>query len=132
MTDSEREALQVRFNELAPVVAGYGGRDEISRVGLALAEMFGAFRSMRQTGDNAMAQITAAGSALDSFPAWAIEKACRSIQQNGVWRDGKFDRQWPPSDPEIVDAVRKEVKLYADSHRSAAALLSAEVDPDAR
>jgi hypothetical protein len=47
---------------------------------------------------------------------------------NGVWRDGKFDRQWPPNDSEIVDAVRKEVRIYGDQHRSAVALLGATVE----
>jgi hypothetical protein len=132
LTDVERQALQIRFNELAPVVAGYDGPADQTIVVTAIADMLGAYRSMRQVGDSAIAQLESISRALASFPAWAIQKACGSIQQNGVWREGKFDRNWPPSDPEIVDAVRKEVRLYADSHRSAAALLSAEVDPDAR
>ena len=131
LTEVERQALQIRFNELAPVVAGYDGPRDQAIVVSAIAGMLGAYRSMRQVGDSAVAQLESISQALASFPAWAIQKACGSIQTNGVWRDGKFDRNWPPNDSEIVDAVRKEVKLYADSLRSAAALLSAEVDPDA-
>lgn len=110
------------------MVQPFEGQHETNRVMLALADMFSAFRSMRQTGEDAVAIVQSTSRSLEDFPAWAIEKACKSIQQNGVWREGKFDRNWPPSDPEIVDAVRKEFKLYADSHRSAVMLLAASVE----
>lgn len=125
---AERSALEARRAELAPALEPFAGRTETNRVDLALVDMFGAFRSMRQTGADALAILEASRRSLTQFPCWAIEKACRSIQQNGVWRDGKFDRQWPPSDPEIIDAVRKEVRLYSDQHRNVVALLAATVE----
>lgn len=95
---------------------------------VAIANMFGGYTSMRQSDDEAVARIESVLRVLADFPAWSIEKTCKSIQMNGVWREGKFDRQWPPNDSEIVDAVRKEVRLYADCHRSAVALLDAKVE----
>ncbi len=98
---------------------------------VALADMFGSYRSMRQTGGDAFAIIEGAKRALSSFPSWAIDKVCRSIQRDGVWRDGKFDRQWAPNDQEIVAAVRAEITHYDRVHRSAIDLLAATVE-DAR
>jgi hypothetical protein len=114
--------------ELAPAVQPFGEKD-VNRVALALTDMFGGFPSMRQRDDAAViARIDGARYVLAEFPAWAIEKACALIQANGVWRDGKFDRQWPPSDAEIVQEVRDKFRLYSDQYRSADALLKAEVD----
>jgi hypothetical protein len=127
LTDGERVALEARRNELEPAAAGYGERDR-DRVVLAVADMFGGFTSMRQSDDEAASRLDGVIRLLTPFPAWAIEKACRGIQMNGVFRDGSFDRRWPPNDAEIVDAVRTEARLYADQHRSAVALLSAEVE----
>jgi hypothetical protein len=128
LTAGERSALEGRRDELAPALAPFGTGIEADRVHLSLADVFGSFRSMRHTGAEAVAIVDASCRALAEFPCWAIEKACRSIQVNGVWRDGKFDRQWPPNDAELVDAVRKEVRLYGDQHRSAASLLEAKVE----
>lgn len=130
LTDQERWALEQRRNQLAPWVAGFEGRNEEDQVALALADMFAAFRSMRQADIGAMAQVDGVRRVLTPFPVWAIEKACASIQSNGVWRNGAFDRQWPPNDSEIVAEVRDKLRLYGDQHRSAVSLLEAEVEVD--
>jgi hypothetical protein len=128
LTSAEISALEARRDELAPFVGPFDGALESDRVSLALARMFGSFRSMRQTGDEAVAVIMATRQLLEDFPVWAIEKSCKSIRMNGVWRDGKFDREWPPSDAELVDDIRKEARFYSDQHRSAVALLGATVE----
>lgn len=127
LTADERQALERRRDELAPWVAGFEGRDEANQVALAVLDMLGSFRSMRQTDEAAVAQVDTIKRTLAPFPAWAIEKACRSIQMNGVWRNGAFDRQWPPNDSEIIDAVRDKLRLYGDQYRSAVALLEASI-----
>lgn len=128
LTGEERAALEARRDELTPAVQPHGGRD-VDRVALALTDMFGGFPSMRQRDDSGMvAKVDSVRRLLGAFPAWAIEKACGRIRANGVCRDGKFDRQWPPSDAEIIDAVRTAVDLYADPLRSAIALLVAPVE----
>jgi hypothetical protein len=127
LTGQERSEIEERINELAPAVAPFGRR-EAPYVALALTDMFGGFTSMRQSGDEAGARVESVMRLLTPYPAWAIQKACLSVRTNGVWRDGKFDRQWPPNDCEIIDAVRKEADLYVNIHRSAVALLSAEVE----
>lgn len=128
LTAAERSALEARLDELLSVVQPCGDRD-VNRVALSLTDMFGGFPSLRHRDDEAViARIDGARRILMEFPVWAIEKACRKIQMNGVWRDGKFDRQWPPSDAEIAAAVRDEARLYADQHRQAIALLSATVE----
>jgi hypothetical protein len=128
LAPDERNALELRRDELAPAVQPYGDRD-VNRVALALTDMFGGFPSMRARNDEAvMARIDGARRVLAEFPAWAIENACAYIQANGVWRDGAFDRQWPPSDAEIIQETRQKFRLYADQHRSAVALLSATVE----
>lgn len=129
LTGPERKALTLRVDELAPAVAPFG-RAEAPHVALALTDMYGGYTSMRQSGEEAEARVDSLLRMLASFPAWAIQKACRDIQSNGVWRDGKFDRRWPPNDAEIVDAVRKETDLYASVYRSAVDLLAAKVEED--
>lgn len=128
LTATERSALVHRRQELAPWVAPFEGRQEANRVALAVMDMLGSFRSMRQVEEAAVAQVDAIQRLLAPFPAWAIENACRSIQQDGVWRNGAFDRQWPPNDSEIIAKVRDNLRLYNDQYRSAVALLEAEVD----
>jgi hypothetical protein len=128
LTSDEIRAIEARRDELAPFVGPFAGAEETKRVSVALARMFGSFSQMRQTGEEAAAVVMATRELLEEFPAWAIEKACMSIRTNGVWRDGKFDRVWPPSESEIVADVRKEVRLYGDQHRSAVALLGATVE----
>ncbi len=127
LTAGERGALEARLSELAPAVAPFGKR-EADRVALALADMYGGFTSMRQGGEDALARVEAVQRLLAPFPAWAVQKACGSIQMDGVWREGKFDRRWPPNDSEIVAAVRQELRLYKQSHDSASALLAADVE----
>jgi hypothetical protein len=131
LTGQERWALESRRDQLAPWVAGFEGREEGNAVALAIADMLSAFRSMRQLDHGAIAQIDSIKRVLSTFPLWAIEKACLWIQQNGVWRDGKFDRQWPPNDAEIVEEVRQKLRLYSDQYRSAVELLEASVEEEA-
>jgi len=128
LTPEERAALERRRDELAPWVAGYEGERERDCVALAVADMFGSFRSARHVNEDAVGVIDSACRLLRDFPLWAIRKACDSIQQNGVWRNGAFDRQWPPSDPELIAEVRDKLRLYGDQYRSAVELLAAEVE----
>lgn len=123
----ERVEIERRRDELAPAVAPYPKTDR-DRVLIAIADMFGSYTSMRQVGDDAMAKVDAVARALAEFPAWAIEKACAAIQRNGVWRETRFDRQWPPNDSEIIEAVRVARCLIGDQHDGAVALLNATVE----
>lgn len=127
LTEEERGVVERRRDELAPAVAPYHQERDLDQVALAVTDMFGGYTSMRQSDDEAVAKLDSVRRVLAPFPAWAIEKACNAIQTNGVWRDGKFDRQWPPNDSEIVAAVREHLRLYGDQHQNAVALLSAEV-----
>jgi len=127
LMDSERRDLLARRDELEPWVCGYH-ESERDTVAIALLDMFGSFPSMRQTSIEAASRVDSASRLLKDFPAWAIKRACQKTQTNGTWRGGVFDRQWPPSDPELIAAVRDEVRLYADQHRSAVALLAAAVE----
>lgn len=132
LTAEERAALEARRDELAPAVVPHASRD-VDRVALALTDMFGGFPSMRQRDDaSVVARLDGARRVMEEFPAWAIEKACATIQQNGIWRVqdgfGKFDRHWPPSDAEIVAEVWDKLRLYGDQHRSAVELLEAAVE----
>lgn len=128
LTTEERAVIEARRDELLPAVEPHGERDA-DRVALALTDMFGGFPSMRARDDGAVvARIDSARRVLVTFPAWAIEAACTMIQSDGVWRDEKFDRQWPPSDAEIVSSVREKLRMYSDRHRSAVALLEATVE----
>jgi hypothetical protein len=130
LTWIEARALENRRDELAPAVAPYDAR-EADRVALALTDMYGGYPSMGSRGDQSVAgRVEAVRRAVAAFPCWAIEKACHSIHANGVWRDGAYDRKWPPTDAEIVDAVREAARLYTDSYQSAVNLLEAEVEDD--
>lgn len=124
---AEREVIERRVAELTPAVAGYGASD-LDRVVVALGDMFGGFPSMRGNEEQAIARLDGARRMLAGFPAWAIEKGCRAIQRNGVWRDGKFDKQWPPSDAEIVAEAQSALRLYSDQHLRAVELLAAEFE----
>lgn len=127
LTAAERGELEARVNELAPALTPFGHR-EAPHVALALTDMFSGFTSMRQSGDEAGARVESVIRLLTPYPAWAIQKACISIRTNGVWRDDKFDRRWPPNDPEIVEMVRKETEYYESIERSSIALLLAKVE----
>jgi hypothetical protein len=128
LTADERAALEDRRDELVPVVAPFLAGQQSDRVALALLDMYGAYTSMRGGEDEAAARVDAVLRLLEEWPAWAIIKACNAIRRNGVWRNGKFDRQWPPSEPELVDAVRKEAALYRDTYDRCVALLTATVE----
>jgi hypothetical protein len=128
LTADERRALECRKYELEPVVAGYD-HTELDRIAIAIGDMYGGYPSLGSRGDQSVAgRIDAMRRALSKYPCWAIEKACESIRINGVWRDGAFDRKWPPTDAEIVNEVRNSARLYTDSYQSAVALLLAEVE----
>lgn len=128
LTVDERVALEQRRDELAPALAPFAKRS-VNRLVQEIGAMYGGFPSMRTGSDEAI--VGRASSLLDvlvKFPAWAIVKACINIREKGIWRDGAYDRKWPPSDAEIIAAVREEVRLYGDQHRSAVALLAATVE----
>lgn len=127
LTPEERRALEGRRADLAPALHHYVAAD-LDHIALAISDMFGSYTSMRQSGDEAAAKIDSLGRVLHPFPAWAIVKVCGSIQANGVWRDGKFDRRWPPNDSEVMAALREEIRHYEQCHRSAVALLAATVE----
>jgi hypothetical protein len=128
LTAEERTALELRRDEIAPVLISCSDR-EMDRITLAISDMFGGFPSMHMRDDESVVgRVDAVRRLLARFPAWAIVKACTKIHMDGVWRNGAFDRQWPPSDAEIVDAVREAMRLYADTHRTMVALLEAEVE----
>jgi len=90
--------------------------------------MLGSFRSLAGQSDEQLAgTVDGILRVLAPFPYWAIEKACTSIQINGVMRDGRYDRKWPPNDSEVVAEVRDKLRLYRDQFDSADALLNAKV-----
>ena len=122
--------IVVRRNELEPWVIGYH-EAELDEVALALLDMFGAFPSMRQSGDEAAARIDSVRLLLKDEPAWSIIRVCERIRLRGYsGSDGKIERHWPPSDPEVAEAVRIQTSIYRDSFKSAVALLTAEVEND--
>lgn len=129
LTDDERAALEARAAELAPVLQGHGQHD-LSRVRLALSDMIGGF-AQRQDDATVSAKVDSQQRLLAEFPLWAIDRVCRRIRSDGYLRDGKVERRWPPSDPELFMMVRDVVQVYQHQLRSAAALLAATVDPDA-
>lgn len=116
-----------RRTEIEPWVQGYH-EAELDEVALALLDMFGAFPSMRQGGEEAAARVDSVRSLLTTYPAWAIVRVCDHIRIRGYVSDDKIERHWPPSDPEIVDAVITETKLYRDTYDSANKLLTATVE----
>jgi hypothetical protein len=131
LTADERRALEVRRDEIAPYLAPYASH-QTDAVVLELLEMYSGFTSMRGGEEDAAARVDAAARLLKEFPAWAILKACASIRRNGVWRDGTYDRRWPPSDPEIVGAVLDEMIYYRDVHARAEKILAATVEEQPR
>jgi hypothetical protein len=128
LTAEERDALTVRRDELAPWLTGYHPT-ELDALALSLMDMFGSFPSLRHGTGEAAGRVDAARRLLAPYPAWAIVKACQAIQSNGVFRDESFDRQWAPSDAELIAAVQHEMRLYISQYRSAIALLEADHEP---
>lgn len=105
---------------------------ENDRVALAVLDMQNGFSSLRGDEEASAARVDSALRLLAEFPAWAIEKACMAIRRDGVYREVRgsmrFDRQWPPTDSELVDAVRRELRLYRDPYDRCVALLTATVE----
>lgn len=129
LTDRERHDLERRRDEIAPALAPFAD-STVDVVVEALLDMYGGFTSMRGGEEDAAARVDSAARLLAEFPAWAIQEACMSIRRNGVWRDGKFDRRWPPNDPEIVLAVKQEMRLYRETYDRCIALLTATVEEE--
>jgi hypothetical protein len=132
LNEGERFDLQDRRNELEPWVVGFhdNERDDVI---IALGKMFNAFPSMMGKSDIAVVSKTdQTARSLAPYPAWAIVKVCDRIKMQGYVRtEGEryvTERHWPPSDPEIVELVRLETKLYRDSYDSADALLNAKTE----
>ena len=124
---SERAALEARRDELAPWVGGYHAA-ELDDVSLALIDMFTGFPSMAATGAEAgAAKIDAVARLLSEFPAWSIILVCDHIRTHGYVRDGKNERHWPPSDPELFGMVKEKIRHYVTAHDTAVALLKAKV-----
>jgi hypothetical protein len=112
------------------VLAPYQDRDQ-NRVLLAVTTMLEGFPSIRFKDDaQVVGRVDSLRLMLADFPAWAIEKACAQIRTCGVYRNGRFDTQWPPSDAELIEAVKQSRRFYGDQHDSAVALLAAEVEED--
>lgn len=129
LTDDERGLLDRRARELEDCLRPVSGADEEDRVALALMEMFGSFSSMRHSEQEALAKIDTVRRFLAAFPAWAIEKACSHIRWHGVVRkDGTRDKQWPPTDSELVSEVEQEVKHRRMMLDQARAMLEAKID----
>lgn len=135
LTDAERHELTKRANELEPALEPFdrARQDDLDRVAAAAADMYGSFPSMRQEGADAVARVDSLMSALVRrlMPTWAIEQACRSIQDNGYERtDGKkkwTERQWAPSDSEVIRVAMKIVQGRATAKNNAVAILGAKV-----
>lgn len=136
LIDGERRALQARVAELQPALLGFDREQDGDRVALAISDMFGGFRSMREQGEDVVGRIDSAMRVMNGYPAWAIEQGCLAIQRAGYEvtdRDGRriMERHWPPSDPEICQIVERIVRMRRDALVSAEALLAAPVElPD--
>jgi hypothetical protein len=128
LNDSERRELEVRHDELAGALVAHTESD-VNRIALAITDMYGSFPAMRARDDETViARIDSLRRLLAPYPCWAIEQACASIRAHGVYRDGRFDQQWPPSDAEIVHEIRQELAGVQDRLGNIAALLKAEVE----
>ena len=128
LSADDRQALIVRKMELEPWIDGYH-ETELDEVALALLDMFSGFPSMRQAGDEAAARVDSIRRLLVPHPAWAIMRACEKIRNIGyVDSEGRIERHWPPSDPEIISMVKAESRLYCETYDTAVALLEATVE----
>jgi hypothetical protein len=132
LTAEERSVLERRRDEIAPWMQPYH-RAELDQVAASLLKMFGAFPAFAGGSDVGLAS-KANGIAQDlaQCPAWAIVGACDKIRTRGYAKktaNGNFltERHWPPSDPEIAEAVEREAMVYRTNYDSAVALLTAQV-----
>lgn len=130
----ERAALERRVRELAPVLEPFDRErsGDTDRVAAAAGDMYGSFPSMR--GVDAVARIHSLMNSMarHGLPTWAVEQACRSIQDNGYERadyDGKkrTERQWAPSDSEVAVVATRIVGKRAAAKTNALAILGAKV-----
>lgn len=128
LTSDERSLLQSRAAELEDCLRPRGA-GENDRVALALAEMIGSFPSQQRISEEeAMGKIQTMLEVLAEYPAWSVELACSIIHRQGVLRKGVRDRQWPPSDAEVIDEIEREIKMRKTMLAQAVAILEAKVD----
>lgn len=132
LTDGERRELARRVDELAPALLPFDRErpGDVDRVAASAADMYGSFPSMR--GVDAVARIDSLMNSMarHGLPTWAIEQACRDIQDQGYQRadaDGKTrtERQWAPSDSEVGVVAKGIVRLRGAAKTNAEALLGA-------
>ena len=122
-----RAELQKRRDDIAPVIEPYDSSDD-ARVTVAIADLLSGFPG-KQDDEMVVARIDSIRRLLALYPAWAIEKVCADIRSKGFARDGKIDRRWAPTDPELCGMMDTALRMYRDAHSSAVALLAAEVEP---
>jgi hypothetical protein len=132
-TAEERTTLEARAAELKPWIVGFH-QVETDEVMVALSEMYAAFPSLAGVSEAAaIASLEVKMKVLVAYPLWAISKVCERIRTRGYVRtDGEryvTERHWPPSDPEIIDMVRRETKIYRDAYDNALGLLNATTEP---
>lgn len=135
LTDAERAELRKRADDLAPALVPFDRErpGDVDRVAAAAANMYGGFPSMRAEGADATARIDSLMNSLvrNGLPTWAIEQACRSIQDDGYERtDGKktwTERQWAPSDSEVAVVAQRIVRRRGSALADAEMILSAKV-----
>ncbi len=126
LTEDERTAVALRASALVPALQGYDPKTDGDRVALALTDMYSSFATARREDESTvLGRIDTVRRVLVEFPAWAIEAACRSIQLDGVLRDGRRDLRWPPSDPELIAVIRQQLAPYRRRLVDAQALLEA-------
>ncbi len=135
LTEAERNELTRRASDLEPALEPFDRerRNDLDRVAEAASDMYGGFPSMRQQGADAVARANALISSLErnGLPTWAIEQACRSIQDSGYEQSNDektwTEKHWPPSDAEVVKEAKKIVRLRANAKANAVAILGAKV-----
>lgn len=132
LNDDERLALEERRADLEPWVIGFH-KAETDEIVVALADMYSAFPSLNSASDQAAgANIAKVMRSIEAYPKWAIERACEKVRTKGYVRieRGNYvtERHWPPSDPELIELIREEATLYADTWRNINEMLTAEVE----
>lgn len=127
--------MQKRADDLGPALEPFDRErpGDLDRVAAAAADMYGSFPSMRAEGADAIARVDSLMNSLvrHELPTWAIEQACRSIQDDGYERDdGKkkwMERQWAPSDSEVARVAQRIVRRRSSAKANAVAILGAKV-----